>query len=117
MVPEACAGYAIWVPAYERVKTLHYSITWSARASSVGGTVRPSALAVVRLMISSTFVALLHRQVGRFLALENSAGVDADLSEQVRKTGTVAHQAAGRGEPVNLTGASKGWLGPRGCYF
>src|SRR5262245_23573368 len=33
-----------------------YSITSSARASSVGGTVRPSALAVLRLMISSTFV-------------------------------------------------------------
>src|SRR5262249_52410513 len=34
----------------------HHSITSSARASSVGGTVRPSALAVLRLMISSTFV-------------------------------------------------------------
>ena len=33
-----------------------YSITSSARASSVGGTVRPSALAVLRLMTSSIFV-------------------------------------------------------------
>src|SRR4029077_21097056 len=35
--------------------TLH-SITSSARASSVGGTVRPSALAVVRLMTRSNLV-------------------------------------------------------------
>jgi hypothetical protein len=33
-----------------------YSITSSARASTAGGTVRPSALAVVRLMTSSNFV-------------------------------------------------------------
>jgi hypothetical protein len=33
-----------------------HSITSSARASSVGGTSRPSALAVLRLMISSYFV-------------------------------------------------------------
>src|SRR5262249_598499 len=34
-----------------------HSITSSARASSVGGTSRPSALAVLRLMINSTLVA------------------------------------------------------------
>ena len=33
-----------------------YSITSSARASSVGGTSSPSALAVVRLMMKSNFV-------------------------------------------------------------
>src|SRR4029079_16899639 len=33
-----------------------YSITSSARASSVGGTVMPSALAVLRLMTNSNFV-------------------------------------------------------------
>src|SRR5262249_37510421 len=33
-----------------------HSITSSARASSVGGTVTPSALAVLRLMINSTLV-------------------------------------------------------------
>src|SRR5262249_40661373 len=33
-----------------------HSITWSARASSVGGTSRPSALAVLRLMASSKLV-------------------------------------------------------------
>ena len=34
-----------------------YSITWSARVSSVGGSVRPSALAVLRLMTSWNLVA------------------------------------------------------------
>jgi hypothetical protein len=34
----------------------HYSITSSARASSVGGTSSPSACAVIKLMISSNFV-------------------------------------------------------------
>ena len=34
----------------------HYSITSSARASSVGGTVRPSALAILRLMVRSNLV-------------------------------------------------------------
>src|SRR5215468_1044157 len=34
----------------------HYSITSSARASSVGGASRPSAFAVLRLMTSSYFV-------------------------------------------------------------
>ena len=33
----------------DELAPFHYSITSSARASSVGGTVRPSALAVVKL--------------------------------------------------------------------
>src|SRR5262249_20116285 len=37
--------------------SLDHSITSSARARSVGGTSRPSALAVLRLMINSTLVA------------------------------------------------------------
>jgi hypothetical protein len=43
-----------------------YSITSSARASSVGGTVRPSALAVLRLMTSSNLVGCI---TGRSLGL------------------------------------------------
>src|SRR5262249_53885084 len=37
-------------------KTVTYSITSSARASRVGGRFRPSALAVLRLMLSSNLV-------------------------------------------------------------
>ena len=44
-----------------------YSITSSARASSVGGTVRPSALAVLRLIANSYFVgACTGRSAGFF---------------------------------------------------
>src|SRR5262249_32586231 len=39
----------------ERAAITH-STTWSARASSVGGTVRPSACAVIKLTTSSNFV-------------------------------------------------------------
>jgi hypothetical protein len=48
-------------PARKRTSAAHnkinvYSITSSARASSEGGTVRPSALALLRLMASSNLV-------------------------------------------------------------
>src|SRR5262245_26070215 len=48
--PRGCAADE----RYERAPP--HSITSSARASSDAGTVRPSTLAVLRLMISSTFV-------------------------------------------------------------
>ena len=51
-------GHAPWLPAHG----LAHSITSSARASSVGGTSRPIALAVCRLMMSSN---LLARKTGR----------------------------------------------------
>jgi hypothetical protein len=60
---KADAGSVARLPA-PKVETLvldglrgaGYSITSSARASSDGGTVRPSALAVLRLITSSNFV-------------------------------------------------------------
>ena len=45
-----------------------YSITSSARASSVGGTVRPRALAVLRSMTSSNLVGV-DRKVAGLIAL------------------------------------------------
>ena len=50
--PKTCTQAAV----SRRSKVPFYSITSSARASSVGGTSRPSALAVLRLMTSSYFV-------------------------------------------------------------
>ena len=47
-----------------------YSITSSARASSIGETSSPSALAVLRLMISN-FVGCTTEQVRRISALQN----------------------------------------------
>src|SRR5262249_9725121 len=46
-----------------------HSITSSARASSVGGTSRPSALAVLRLITSSYFVAACPGRSAVFLPL------------------------------------------------
>src|SRR5262245_47539988 len=45
---------------------------------------------------------LLDRQVGRLLALENPPGVDADLTERISKTASIAHQAADCGELAKL---------------
>jgi hypothetical protein len=52
-----------------------YSITSSARASNVGGTSRPSALAVLRLMTKLILGRRLHRKVGRLLALEDAIDI------------------------------------------
>ena len=52
----------------------------------------PSAMAVGRLMTNSN---LLDCTTGRSaLAIENAAGVDADLTEGIVDVSSVAHQAA-----------------------
>ena len=79
-------------------------------ASSVGGTVRPSALAVLRLMTSSNLVGLLDRQVGRLLALENPAGIDADLTIRIRNAGCRSSSGR-RPRRTRATGRSRA---PRG---
>ena len=56
-----------------------YSITWSARASSVGGTSRPSIIAVAKLMTSSNLLACMTGRSAGF-SLKNTAGVGADLT-------------------------------------
>ena len=63
-----------------RSKQHHYSITSSARASTVGGTSRPSAFAVLRLMTSLVLGRRLHRQIGRLLALEDAIDVAGSLT-------------------------------------
>src|SRR5262249_8357647 len=67
-----------------------HSITWSARPRSGIGIVRPSVLAVLRLIANS--------KVGRLGAFEDFPRVDADLAICIHKTFVVAHQAAGRHE-------------------
>ena len=52
-------------------RLLSYSITSSARASTAGGIVRPSAFAVLRLMTRSNLRRLLDGQVGGFGPLED----------------------------------------------
>src|SRR5262249_40637737 len=69
-----------------------HSITSSAMASSVGGTVRPSIRAVLRLITSSNLVG---RSTGRGLfAFENSPDIDASWARRARKARAVTHQTA-----------------------
>jgi hypothetical protein len=62
------------------VPPLHHSITSSARASSVDGTVSPSAFAVLRL-IEFKLCRLLNRQFRRFGTLQDSMHVPRAMSE------------------------------------
>src|SRR5262249_39157443 len=63
------------------------------RASSVGGIVRPSSLAVFMLMPSSIFVI---NCTGRSAGFPPLAGVDPDLAERLRKSRPIAHKATRR---------------------
>jgi hypothetical protein len=45
---------------------------------------------------------LLDRQIGRLLALENPAGVDAGLAVRLRNAAPIAHQPAADGEVARL---------------
>ena len=74
------------------------SITSSARASSGRRHGDAERLGGLEVDDQLDFGGLLNRQVGRLLALENPAGVEADQAVQIRIAASVAHQAAGRGE-------------------
>ena len=73
----------------------------SARPSSDIGTVIPSDLAVLRLIINSTFVdcCTVDRPA---LALKNSAGVDAGKAIGIKKACSVADQAAGGSSDITI---------------
>ena len=75
-----------------------HSITSSARASSVGGTSRPSILGGLDVDDQLELGRLHDRQVSRLLTLEDTAGIDADLTPRIRNVGSVAYQSAGFGE-------------------
>src|SRR5262245_4114279 len=60
---------AVSICSNVRSRTLHYSITSSARASSEGGTVMPSALAVLRLITSSYLVGACTGRLAGFSPL------------------------------------------------
>ena len=49
-------------------------------------------------MTSSNLVGCTTGRSAGFVALENAAGIDADLTIRIRKAGAVAHQPAGFGE-------------------
>jgi hypothetical protein len=73
-------------------------MTSSARTRIDGGTVRPSALAVLRFTTSSNFGRLLDGQIGRLGALKNPTDIDPNLAKHSGEARSVADQATGRGE-------------------
>jgi hypothetical protein len=83
------------LPPIASSEKYRYSITWSARASSDGGTSRSSAFAVFRLMTSSYFLRGLHWQIGRLLALEYAVNVGRCRPEQFNIIRTVGDQTTG----------------------
>ena len=107
--------YSLLGPDFHRLDRTSFawrthSITSSARASSVGGTSRPSALAVLRLMTSSYLVGCLHRQVGRLLALEDAVDVAGRAPVLVDDIRPVGDQAAAGDE--GAVGVDRGQLVP-----
>src|SRR5262245_37391673 len=70
----------------------HHSITSSARTSSVGGIVRPSALAVIRLMTRSNLVGCSTGRSAGLLALENPGDIEPSAAIAIRDIIAVAHQ-------------------------
>ena len=96
----AASGHAAAAPPRRvmnsrRCMARPHSITSSASASSVGGTSRPSVLRRLQIDDELELRRPHDRQVGRLLALEDAAGVDAGLTITVREVGSVADQPAG----------------------
>ena len=99
--PKADIGTQSWnvrfVPKADilrRGKERRYSITSSAIDIMPAGMVRPSALAVVRLMTRSNLFDCSTGSSAGLAPLENAARVDADVTEHVCEIGSVAHQPA-----------------------
>ena len=64
----------------------------------MGGTSRPSALAVLRLMHRFVFGRCLHRKIGWLLALEDTVDIAGRLPVLVDLIRSVGDQAAGGDE-------------------
>ena len=75
-----------------------YSITSSARASSVGGTVEAERLGGLEVDDQLELGRRLHRQVGRLLALEDAVDVAGRAPVLVDKIRPIGDQAAGGDE-------------------
>ena len=71
-----------------------HSITSSARASSVGGTVEAEHFAVWGLIDQLELGGLHDRQVSGLGTLEDATGIDAGLAIDIGNVVAVAHQAA-----------------------
>ena len=72
-----------------------HSITSSARASRVGGTVEAERLRGLQIDDQLELGRLQYRQVGGLRPLEDATGIDTDLAMHVGDAGAVAHQPTG----------------------
>ena len=75
-----------------------YSITSSARASTIGGTVKAECLRGLEVDDQLVLVRQLHRQIGWLLALEDAVDIAGGLPELVDDVGPVANQPANTDE-------------------
>ena len=75
-----------------------HSITSSARESTAGGMVRPSALAVLRFITVSYLVGACTGRSAGLLALEDTVDVAGRAPILVERIGRVGDEAAGGGE-------------------
>jgi hypothetical protein len=75
-----------------------YSITSSARASNIGGIVRPSACAVIRFTTRSNLVGCSIGMSAGFAPRKilNPAGVDTGLPPSIKKVRSITHKTASR---------------------
>src|SRR5262249_44783205 len=73
-----------------------HSITSSAVASSVGGTLRPSVRAVCRLMTNSNLVGRITGSSDGFS--QDATDIDPDLAILLSKVCPIAHQSADIGQ-------------------
>jgi hypothetical protein len=69
-----------------------HSITWSARSKMLGGTLRPSVLAVLRFTAISNFE--LHREIGRLRAAQNAVDIGGGTMKDVYQVDSVGKQSA-----------------------
>ena len=88
-----------------------HSITSSAVASSVGGTVRPSALAVLRLITSSIPRWGLYREVCGLLTLKDTIDISSCATVLVDNIGAVGHQTAAHDEKALEINRGQSMLG------
>ena len=78
-------------------KKASYSITSSASGKQhLRRCLRPSALAVLRLIANSSLVGSVDRQIGGLRAIENPPNINSKLAVDISEVDAITHQAAGR---------------------
>ena len=86
---------------------MRYSITSSAMASSRGGMSRPSILGGREVNDQLELGRLLDGQVRRIGTVEDTSGIDPDLTIHIDEAGAVAHEPAGFGVLTQRKGGGK----------